>query len=740
MAASTHRWKFFRAGGVDQVTFRSGADITELGDLNQKLWIALACPTRGLELDPKTLDLIDADKDGRIRAPEVIAAVKWVKETFKNPDDLLKGGDSVPLSAMNEQTEKGALLLAGARRILQNLGKGAETSISLADAVDTEKIFAATKFNGDGVVPADSSDDERVRKTIQDIIAIVGETKDRSGKPGVNQAQVDAFFAEAEAFAEWHGKSEADKNILPLGDKTAKAADAVRAVKAKVEDYFARCRLASFDGRAAALMNGSESEFQALSSQELTAGTLDIARLPLAKIEANKALSLADGVNPAWSEPLATLARDAIAPLLGPGKTTLTEADWVKLQGRLTAYTAWIAAKPEAPQGPQLIEPLGIERVRALLVGKIKEAISSLIQQDLALEAENAQIAEVERFIRYQRDLVALLNNFVNFSAFYGKRDAVFQAGTLYLDGRSCNLCLRVEDAARHATLAGLSKSYLAYCDCSRLGGEKMVIVAAFTNGDSDNLMVGRNGVFYDRKGQDWDATITKIIENPISVRQAFWAPYKRFVRMVDEQVAKRAAAADADAGSKLAATATATAHADKTPAPARPAAKTIDVGTVAAIGVAVGGIATFLSSILATFFGLGLWMPAGLFAIVLGISGASMLVAWLKLRQRNLGPLLDASGWAVNGRVKVNVPFGGALTDVATVPRGSERSLRDPYAEKRSPWRFYAFLLFIAALALSWYRGKLDAYLPPHVRSVTVLVEVTPTRPGPAAAPADKK
>src|SRR6185295_3802975 len=136
-----------------------------------------------------------------------------------------------------------------------------------------------------------------------------------------------------------------------------------------------------------------------------------------------------------------------------------------------------------------------------------------------------------------------------------------FQAGTLYLDQRSCDLCLRVEDAAKHATMAALAGTYLAYCDCVRKAtGEKINIVAAFTNGDSDNLMVGRNGIFYDRAGRDWDATITKIIDNPISIRQAFWSPYKKFVRLIEEQIAKRAAAADAAATDKLSQAATAAA------------------------------------------------------------------------------------------------------------------------------------------------------------------------------------
>src|SRR5207247_3950947 len=116
--------------------------------------------------------------------------------------------------------------------------------------------------------------------------------------------------------------------------------------------------------------------------------------------------------------------------------------------------------------------------------------------------------------------------------------------------------CVRVEDPGKHAALACLAKTYLAYCDLTRKGtGEKMQIAAAFTAGDSDNLMIGRNGIFYDRQGRDWDATITRIIENPISIRQAFWAPYKRLVRAIEEQIAKRAAVADAAATEKLTAT-----------------------------------------------------------------------------------------------------------------------------------------------------------------------------------------
>jgi hypothetical protein len=233
-----------------------------------------------------------------------------------------------------------------------------------------------------------------------------------------------------------------------------------------------------------------------------------------------------------------------------------------------------------------------------------------------------------------------------------------------------------------------LAGTYLAYCECVRKGtGEKRQIVAAFTDGDSDNLMAGRNGIFYDRKGVDWDATITKIVDNPISIRQAFWAPYKKFVRMIEEQIAKRAAAADAAATDKLATAATAVAKADQPAAkPAEP--KKLDIGVVAALGVAFGAIGTAFATLAAGIMRLAPWqIPLLFLAIILLISLPSMVIAWLKLRKRNLGPILDANGWAVNARAKINVPFGGSLTKVAALPPGSHRDLLDPFAEKKSPW-----------------------------------------------------
>jgi hypothetical protein len=107
------------------------------------------------------------------------------------------------------------------------------------------------------------------------------------------------------------------------------------------------------------------------------------------------------------------------------------------------------------------------------------------------------------------------------------------------------------------------------------------------------------------------------------------------------------------------------------------------------------------LGGIFGKIAGLAWWqIPLAFIAILLAISMPSMIIAWLKLRRRNLGPILDANGWAVNAKAKMNVPFGGALTGVAALPPGSQRDLVDPFAEKKSPWPKIVVVLILLALA----------------------------------------
>lgn len=706
-SAPAHRWKFVRIGGLDQVALTTAADLLALDQLDQKLWVALSCPVKGLELDEKTLALIDTDDDGRIRVPELLAAVKWAAARLVDPGVLLRGDDDLPLAAIDTSAPDGKVLHSSARQILTNLGRRDATAISVAGAADTAKIFGANPLNGDGVIPAEATEEPAVQALIKDIVACVGGTADRTGAVGVTAEKIAAFFVELAAYAAWVEKS-SRKEIAVLGDQTDAACAALKAVRVKVEDYFARTRLASFDGRALAALNRSETEYLALAATDMSISAKEIAGFPLARIEAARPLPLFEGVNPAWAGALATLRAKAVAPVLGADHTTLTADEWQALNVTFAAYETWLDGKAGST-----VEKLGLPRVKEILAGSGRAALAELVAQDKALEPEFKAISDVERLARYHRDLRTLLHNFVNFTDFYSpNRDAVFQAGTLFLDSRSTELCLRVEGPN---PLAAMSKTYIAYCACTRAGTPTMNIAACITQGDSDYLFVGRRGVFYDRQGRDWDAVITSIVDQPISIRQAFWSPYKKFLRMIEEQIAKRAAAADAAASGQLASAAEKAANADK----AKPEPKKLDLALITGIGVAIGSIGTFLATVFAKFVDVPGWqIPLILVGLMLVISLPSMLIAALKLRQRTLGPILESSGWAVNGRVRLNIPFGAMLTELAHLPPGAQRSLEDPYEDKEAARQqrqagllFFLLLLVAAAVLIRWDHGRRGHY-----------------------------
>src|SRR3954463_4858990 len=95
-----HVWKFFRTGGLEQAALETAEDLLALGELDQKLWVALSCPVKGLELDETTRTLIDTDGDGHIHVREVVAAVRWAAAHLKRPADLLAPQAELPLDAI----------------------------------------------------------------------------------------------------------------------------------------------------------------------------------------------------------------------------------------------------------------------------------------------------------------------------------------------------------------------------------------------------------------------------------------------------------------------------------------------------------------------------------------------------------------------------------------------------------------------------------------------------------------
>ena len=383
---------------------------------------------------------------------------------------------------------------------------------------------------------------------------------------------------------------------------------------------------------------------------------------------------------------LATQPADAVVP-------GMTEDKWIEMGEQIADYEVGKAAA-EAANAAALVAAQGIYK-------------------------------PLEKLLLLSRDFCTLLRNFVSFQDFYSKRGqallgrgadnevpwAIFQAGTLIIDQRACNLCLRVEDMAKHNAQAPESGMFLIYCQCTHhASGQKMQIVAAMTVGDIRNLKVGKNALFYDRQGRDWEAEVTKIIDNPISIGQAFWSPYRKLGEWVTGLITKSAAEKEQKSFADLTAKLQTPPAAGQTAQPA-PFDIAKFAGIFAAIGMAVGAIGTFLTSLLDQVVGMKAWALLVIPALLIVISGPSMILAWMKLRKRNLAPLLNANGWAINADAIVSVIFGNTLTEQAQFPM---LKLQDPHAKikklsKGGKWAIAiaAILLGIAAAVVAlWLMG----------------------------------
>ena len=582
-----HNWKFFKSGRIPQVKIECGADIENLKELDRKLWTVLSCPLKGLRFDKRTLEFLDSDHDGHIRAPEVVAAVEWLK------------------------------------------GKG----------VNLESLFKK---------------DEADVKALEDVTA--------------QQAALDKAPPSKEdvaAMKAWEEAPSKDAAILPYGDKTAAANDALAAVEPVIDEFFAVP-----------------------------------ADMPLVTEEADKVLPLKKNLNPKWSAAVGTFASTA----LETEAESLSRSDWAAAKAKLAPYRAWLASKPV-----------------------------------MAADAK-AKLEDQEKLLRLKLNFVEFLRNFVNQGGLYDYGSlAIYQTGTLYIDAREMPLTFHVDDAGAHAALAGRSECYLLYVKLTRDGGAAArTVCAAVTAGFAGSLWPGKNGVFIDRDGLDWDATVTSVVEKQISLREAFWAPWKKIFTTVAEQ-AKKFLGAKQDA-----AVANVT-----TKATAAPAAAPADKGSngaaiassIAAIGIGVGMLGTACAALIGLVAGLPLWKVAlGLLCVVLIVSMPSVILTYFKLRKRDIGAILNACGWAVNRPLYFSMKRANLFTHEAKIPASASLA-RDPYADGHPVRNFFIIVLLLLAVAAGalWYfcpcrRSRCKAEAAPSAETAPAAPAEAPAAPAEAA------
>ena len=507
----SYKWKWTKEGRMAQVRFVTGEDIARLAELDQKCWAALSMPTTGVRFDARMLELMDADGDGRIRTPEVIAAVDFLKAKNVNLDDLLTPSE------------------ADRKKLADVLARQADLAASAPSAADKQ------------------------------------------------------------ALADWEAKGQTPE-VAVFGEATAAGEAALAAVESVIDAFFAPPE-----------------------------------DMPLVTEAPDVTLPLRDHLNPKHLEAIMAFADACVKPVLGDGVTSIDRIGWKKVKAAFAPYRAWVAAKP------------------VMNAGKLGDLVDE------------------ERVLRYKLHLLEFLENFVSMRRLYAADEsATFQMGTLRIDGKEMSLCFHVASEAAHSALSGKSNCCVLYLKLTRPSEKaERSVCAVVTAGAVAQLYVGRNGVFFDRDGKDWDAVVTKVVENQVSLAEAFWAPWRKLGEGVASTVKKflgdkqAAAQKNVEAGTQNA-----------------QAGGAAMASSVAAIGIGVGMMGTAVAAIAAAVKGMGaLQIALSIVAIVLVVSLPSVILTWFKLRQRDLGAILNAGGWAINRPMRFSMKRARAFTKCAGNP-----------------------------------------------------------------------
>ena len=704
MSSQTPKIQFEKVGGSLQPIIKTAADMKNLLELSPAFWSITSISLDAISMDPVFLKFMDYDGNGKIRVDEIKTAVEWVLGRFKNYSRLEQGSDTLVLEDLNPEDSAAKDILASAVLALKNTGVADPKEITLAGIRDRKTIIAAGLSNGDGVIPVSLLTDETLIPCAAMVAKLFGTVPDASGLEGFNSAALNQFKAAAEAYLTWHDLARDSKDILPYGENTKAFYAAFSAVREALDYFFELCgalRLFGENNLSAAVPGNL------MNTEEVDAV---LKKAPIAPPVAARTLSRNAEMNPLWRDRIQTFFN-----LLLPQKESLSEQEWIELKKSFNAYETWQNGKPSA-----LFDAEDIEVVRTALRDSIPARLQELIDRDLAYAKEINGFDTVEKLILYQANLMKLLNNYVNLRVLFNPSvNSILQAGILIMDGRCFKLAIRVTSVAEHKKIAERSAICVMYIEAQTGSADalkKMQLAVAVTHGDMYNLFAGKSGVFFTPDGTVWDAKVTDFIQQPVSISEAIRMPFYRFGTFLGKQMDKFFSARTKEFETGFDKTmAQAQTFNPNAPQP-KPAQQTPAVSGsmmlmgggigLAAIGSAVAFIAQSLKNV-------SFWNVLAVFLIILLIFGGPMIIVSLvKLYRRDIAVYLEASGLALNKRMRLNRFMSMIFTERPEIPRGSLANTGDVIrgiflreqeriGKSISPFRkFLNFVLWLIAVA----------------------------------------
>ena len=706
------KFRFRMIGGGLQLQISKAEDIANVLLLDDALWAMTSVDTDSLRFDRRFLEFVDSDHDGKIRSNEIRDALRFVLENFRDLDGVVRGEEYLSVSSLNPDAPGMAEVIKCAGLLLAGCGKAPDLPLSADDIRESRIVTSFTDRNGDGVIAPGSDLTAELFQLIQAVIASGRTTLDRSGNDGINLADLESFEAALQRKLALLKAQDEDPAILIYGGKTAELYQLFAGCEALLDGYFLNSAAEEF------LLTAPEKTVR----KEFSANLLQPEAVREALASAALAIPAGGGkldtdapLNPLYAEKIRRFAAsEACAGYLDG--SVLPESGYRKIKAAFAPFAQWQQEMAKA-DGLENFSREELEALAAIPTGELKELIAS----DLSFAPVVSAGETLLKLALFQRYMIALLNNFVSLSELFNpEAPSHLQMGKLVMDGRHFTLAVKVKNPVEHKKIITTSNICVIYVEISRLAAAqpvKQLLAVAVTSGTMRSLFIGKHGVFFDTDGEIYDAVIRDIAEQPVSVKEAFFAPFYRFADFLSKQTEKifntRNAEVQKSMTTELNKSQLATAP-KVPPAPgAKPAVPPANAPAapatgnnismllmgggigIAALGSSVAFIAKSLQNVSFTT------IMAVLTGIVVIFGGPSVIMALIKLFNRDLSRFLESCGCAVNHPMRMSRKMGSIFTFVPRRPAG-EISLIDPVnlfrpaANKFRRWMIAVLLLLL--------------------------------------------
>ncbi len=632
--------KFQKLCGSYQYQLQTPEDLRTVMASDDAFWALLSVPITTFNGDPRFYKYLDSTGSTSVRVDDIKQAFYWLDKSLVNLSVLADEKAAITPEQLRTDTPEGIEIGETLRKqlVAAMLDDGI---VTLTETRDTIKALSAGFLKGDGIITRDAVAGSLAEQLFTDILTVYDGPDNDKGVKGITGALLDKFIADANAYLEW-AQADTYTTLMP-GVDMPPAYAFYRNVTAKVDEFFSFCKLVRIDMTNAKRFMENPDAMSAIDIHNPDAVNKAISEAPLAPPNPEGRLFIDENLNPAYRGDLSKLAEIF-------GLESITQENWGEIKAKFAGYENYLKSK-----NGNSAEKLGTDRLKADIANlEAIEFLRKLITQDSSIMADIAKVNTVEKLILFKQYYFRFVRGYISlFELFNPARLSLLQAGSLIMDGKHFDLCIRINDVAAHKKLAANSNLFIMYMNARRTKQgitSNQKIAVAVTAGSNMVFYPGKAGLFVDWDGSLWDIVIEDILQGPICFWQSLTLPFVKITGLISDKLAKFTSA-DAIANDF-------TSSLEKVGKPVPQKSGGMMNGSMFLLAGGVGFAALF-SGITYVFKQLSRMPAMNLlyyFVLVVVILMTPLMIYSLyKLYKRNFSMFFEAAGWAVNLRMKLD-------------------------------------------------------------------------------------